>query len=240
MDNPSYVILSRQSGLQKAMSVIANNIANMSTSGYRREGVIFAEMYKGIPGQPDTMAMTAARVPITDMSPGAIATTGGDFDFAIDGPGFFMIDTPDGPRLTRDGAFARSLDGELVTFDGNRVLDAGGAPIFLPPDAAAISVSADGTIDADGQPLGQLGVVDVNDTKQLIREASGLFRTDDALLPSTTSRIMQGRLEQSNVDPVIEMTRMIEVQRSYELGAGFSEREDDRIRSLIRTLGQKA
>ncbi|QDL94763.1 flagellar hook-basal body complex protein (plasmid) [Paroceanicella profunda] len=239
MDNPSYVTLSRQSGLQKAMTVIANNIANMSTNGFRREGVIFAEMYAPIPGQPDTMAMTAARVRLTDMSAGPLTTTGGTFDFAIDGPGFFTIETPDGPRLTRDGAFARNIDGELVTLDGNRVLDDGGAPIFLPPDSASIAVAADGTIDADGQALGALGVVEVADPKTLIREASGLFATDDVLLPSETSRILQGRLEQSNVDPVIEMTRMIEVQRSYELGSGFADREDDRIRNLVRTLGQQ-
>lgn len=240
MDNPAYVALSRQSGLGRAMTVIANNIANMSTAGFRREGVVFAEMYQTLPVSGDTMAMTAARVRTTDMTQANLAETGGSYDFALDGPGFFRIGTAQGERLTRDGAFARSLVGELVTYDGNQVLDDAGAPIFLPPDAATISVAPDGTVTADGQLIAALGLVEIADPSSLTRSESGLFETADPLLPAQVTRVLQGHLEGSNVDPVVEMTRMIEVQRSYELGARFMEQEDERIRTLIRTLGQQS
>jgi len=151
MDNAAYVALTRQVGLMKAMQVTANNIANLSTTGFRREDVLFAEMLVGQPDAPGTLAMTAARVRHTDMTQGPLRVTGGSLDFGLEGPGFFMVETPQGPRLTRAGAFSRSADGEMVTMDGLRVLDAGGAPIFLPPDAAAIAVAADGTL-VDASP----------------------------------------------------------------------------------------
>ncbi|RMH52161.1 MAG: flagellar hook-basal body complex protein [Alphaproteobacteria bacterium] len=241
MDNAAYVALTRQVGLMKAMQVTANNIANLSTTGFRREDVLFAEMLVGQPDAPGTLAMTAARVRHTDMTQGPLRVTGGSLDFGLEGPGFFMVETPQGPRLTRAGAFSRSADGEMVTMDGLRVLDAGGAPIFLPPDAAAIAVAADGTISADGRPIGQIGLFEVDDPGRLIREAGQLFAPDGIEpLPAEQTRVVQGSLEGSNVDPVLEMARMIEVQRSYELGANFLEREDERIRAVIRTLGQPA
>jgi flagellar basal-body rod protein FlgF len=241
MDNAAYVALTRQTGLMKAMQATAHNIANMSTTGFRREEVLFAEMLVDQPDAPGTIAMTAARVRHSDLSQGALTMTGGRLDFALEGPGFFMIETPEGQRLTRSGAFTRSPEGELVTMDGMRVLDAGGAPVFLPPDAASISVAADGTIAADGQPIGQLGMVEVIEPNRLTRQSGLLFVPDDAeLVPAEQTRVIQGALEGSNVDPVLEMARMIEVQRGYELGSNFLEREDERIRAVVRTLGQQA
>lgn len=239
MDNPAYVALSRQSGLLKAMQTVANNLANISTTGFRREGVIFAEMLQTMPDEPGMLAMTAARVRQTDTAAGGLTVTGGTYDFGIEGPGFFRVMTPGGERLTRNGAFSRSGTGELVTSQGHQVLDAGGAPLFLPPDATSISVSADGTIDADGTPVGQMGLVEVRDLARLTRETGLLFEAPDGTIPSETTRVIQGSLESSNVDPVLEMTRMIEIQRSYELGQTFMEREDDRIRATIRSFGQQ-
>jgi flagellar basal-body rod protein FlgF len=240
MDNPAYVALSRQTGLDRAMQVVANNIANMSTTGFRREGVIFAEMLQDLPENPGTLAMTAARVRRTDMAQGALRLTGGTLDFALEGPGFFLVETPAGERLTRAGAFARSPEGELVTLDGFSVLDSGGAPVFMPPEAAKLSVAADGTIDADGVPIGQIGIVEAADPAALTREGGQLFVPAGELLPAENTRLVQGALEEANVDPVLEMTRMIEIQRAYELGQGFLDREDDRIRTVIRSLGQQA
>lgn len=239
MDNPAYVALTRQSGLAKAMQLVANNIANMSTTGYRREGTVFAETLRNLPVEGGTLAMTDARVRMTSTLQASIAQTGGTFDFALEGPGFFQVETIDGVRLTRSGAFSRSEEGELVTLSGDRVLDEGGAPVFLPPDAAKVSVGPDGTIDADGTPLGRLGIVEVANLSTLTREGGLLFVPAEDPLPAETTRVLQGALEGSNVNAVAEMTRMIEIQRAYEMGAKFLDREDERIRGVIRTFGSQ-
>lgn len=240
MDNPGYVTLSRQSGLLKDMQIIANNIANLSTDGFRREGAVFAEMVDRLNVVGGAAAQTAARVRVTDFQQGALAPTGGAFDFAIEGDGFFMVETPDGAALTRAGSFVRNPDGDLVTKDGLRVLDEGGAPLFAPPDARDVTVATDGTLSADGQPIGQIAVVTVEDTTSLTRRDGGLFVTEDAPIPAEDARIFQGFVERSNVDPIREISRMIEVQRAYEMGQNFLNAEDERMRQAVRVIGSGA
>ena len=238
MDTTTYVALSRQSGLLKELQLTANNVANIATTGFRSEGLIFAEMVETLPTDGGSIAMTDARVRYTDFSQGELARTGGTFDFAIQGEGFFQIETPQGVRLTRSGSFLPDAANELVTSDGYRVLDLGGAPIFVPPAASDITVATDGTVSADGQPIAQLGVVRVEDQALLTREGGQFFvPTQGELLPSENAAVFQGFIEQSNVNPVIEIARLIEVQRAYERTQKMIEREDERIRNTIRTLG---
>ncbi len=118
------------------------------------------------------------------------------------------------------------------------VLDEGGAPIFVPPDAGRISIASDGTISADGRPFGRLGVVIPSDPTSLQRQGDTLFSAEGGFEPVESPRILQGFVEGSNVNPVMEMTRMIEVQRNYELGQSFSDRESKRLSSLIDTLSR--
>lgn len=237
MDNAGYVALSRQIGLAREMRIVANNVANMATTGYRREGAVFAETLAALPLEGGSLAMTAARVRMTDDAQGTLSATGGAFDLAIDGPGFFMVEGPDGPRLTRAGAFARSEAGELVNHDGRRVLDDSGGAIVAPPDAGAFAVASDGTISVGGAPIGRIGIYDVEDPAALIREDGVTFRAEGEALP-IEGRVLQGFVEKANVNPVEEIARMIEVQRGYELSQRFLEREDERIRAAVRLLGQ--
>lgn len=237
MDNPSYITLSRQTGLLKDLNVIANNLANMSTDGFRRESVAFTEVLKRLDVQGGSVSQADASARFTDFSQAELHQTGGSFDFAIEGDGFFLIETPDGPALSRAGSFARSLEGELVTSGGNRVLGEGEAPLFFPPDAEKIEVAADGTISADGQPVGQIALVTVEDASTLTRMGSGLFTAADGFIPAENASLFHGYVEKSNVDPVREITRMIEVQRSYEMGQSFLSTEDERMRQVIRVMG---
>ncbi|MEQ9175557.1 MAG: flagellar hook-basal body complex protein [Roseovarius indicus] len=238
METAGYTTLTRQTGLLNEMQVIANNIANASTTGYRQEGLIFSEYVTGGENAPSvSMARTSAH--IISMQQGALTQTGGTYDFAIEGPGFFMIETAEGERLTRAGSFSTSAEGTLVTPDGNRVLDAGGAPLFVPPDAAGFSVSADGTISADGRPLGQLGLVQPVDPLDLVRESGVMFRAEGDLEPVENGKIVQGFLENANVEPVLQITRMIEVQRAYELGQSFLDAENDRVREALRAMSRQ-
>ena len=236
MDNPIYLALSRQSGLLKEMQAVANNIANMNTTGYRREGMIFAEMIEALPVEGGSISMTEARVRNTDFTPGGLRRTGGAFDFAIQGEGFFMVQTPNGPRLTRNGAFFRDAAGALVTADGYPALDAGGAPVFAPPGGGDVVVGRDGAMSVGGQQVGAIGLVTVDDPRFLTREAGTMFATDRPLQPAD-GEIFQGFVEDANVDPVGELTRMIEIQRAYELGQKLLDREDERIRAAVRQLG---
>ncbi len=230
-----YVALTRQSGLMKEMQVTAHNIANISTTGFRREGVIFSEYVKRVEGG-ESLSMARASGRHMDLSQAGITTTGAAFDFAIQGEGFFAVQTPDGERLTRAGSFTPSDAGELVNGDGHMLLDLGGAPIFVPPDAS-VAVGQDGTVSANGEPIGQIGLFRPVDPLDLRHQGGTLFQTA-ASEPVEGSIILQGSLEESNVQPVNEIARMIEVQRAYELGQSFLDREDERLRGIIQTLGR--
>ncbi|NSX54675.1 flagellar hook-basal body complex protein [Parasulfitobacter algicola] len=235
MENATYGTITRQSGLMREMQAIAHNIANSNTTGYRREGVIFAEHVKAIDGQP-SLSMATAAVRNTSTLQGTLTQTGSAFDLAIEGDGFFMVETPDGERLTRAGHFTPNGEGDLVTPDGHRVLDAGGAPIFIPPDAGTISIAADGTLSANGRPLTQIGLYTPADPNDLTRQNGTLFNAENGAEPIEGSSMIQGFLEGSNVNAVSEIARMIEVQRAYELGQNFLDKEDERIRNVLKTL----
>jgi flagellar basal-body rod protein FlgF len=239
MDNPGYVGLTRMRGLADEMRVVANNIANAATTGFRAEKVVFAEVLMDIDADGGTLAMAEPRAHYTDRSSGGFHQTGGDLDLAIEGDGFFQIQTPEGPRLTRAGNFVRNAEGTLMTGEGHPVLDPGGAPIAIPPDAAQIAIARDGTIAADGAPVAQVGVFTAAPTA-MVRESGVRFRTNGEIALAAEAGVLQGFVENSNVNPVEELSRMIEVQRSYELGQTFLDREDERIREAIRTLGRTA
>lgn len=240
MDLFGYVGLTRQSGLLKEMQSVANNIANISTTGYRREGVVFAEMVQALPVEGGSVAMTAARGRFTDDVQGSLAQTGGDLDLAIEGEGFFMVETGEGQRLTRAGAFTRNADGEIVTMEGARLLDEGGGAIVAPFEATSIGVAADGTLSVDGEPVARVGLVTVEDQAKLFREGGVLYRAESGVIPVENGRVLQGFLENSNVNAVVEMSRMVEVQRTYEYGQKIMDQNDERIRLVVRALGPKA
>ena len=233
MDNAIYATLTRQSGLMAEMRVVANNIANANTTGFRREGVIFAEHLSALDRHGDTLSMAHARGRMLDLDQGVLTQTNGNFDLAIEGEGFFLVETPEGNRLTRAGAFLPSPEGELMTADGFRLLDEGMAPIIVPSGASDVAVGADGTLSANGVAFGKIGVFTAPGDAQLTHQGGTSFTTDAAPEPVEDACIRQGFLEESNVDSVFEISRMIEVQRAYELGQSFLDREDQRIRSAI-------
>lgn len=234
MENASYTTLTRQSGLAREMQIIANNIANAATTGFRSEGLIFSEYVRPVENGA-SYSMGQGNISSTSFAQGALTQTGNPFDFAIEGDGYFLVETPQGERLTRGGAFSPSANGDLVTGDGLRVLDAGGAPIFVPP-GVDVAVSADGTLSAAGAPLGQLGIVRPIDPQGMVREDGVMFRANAGFEPSAMARVLQGFVENSNVSPITQLAQMIEVQRAYELGQSFLDAEDERVRSALKSL----
>ena len=238
MDNAGYTTLGRQSGLMAEMQVVANNIANLSTAGFRKEGVIFAEHVAALGGDEPSLSMAHASARIVDLQQGPLTKTGGTFDFAIEGEGFFLIETPEGNQLTRAGSFTPSAEGELVTPDGHRLLDGGAAPVFVPPGAGTVALAADGTLSADGTPVAQIGLFAPTDPNGLRHRGGTRFDAEAGVEPIEGAAILQGYVESSNVNAVEEIARMIEVQRAYELGQTFLDREDERIRGVISALSR--
>ncbi len=231
----AYVTLSRQSGLMNEMRLVANNIANANTTGYRAQGLVFSEFVRDMPGNP-SLSMSRAEARNTSQQQGVLTETGGQFDFAIEGDGFFMVETPEGNRLTRAGSFSPNAEGDLVAPDGARVLDSNGSPVFIPPDAASIDVGSHGTLSVEGQLLGQIGVYRVEDLKDLVREGNTRFSTTGNIDPVDEPVVLHRFLEGSNVNAIAQVTRLIEIQRAYELGQSFLETEHERVRGALKAL----
>lgn len=236
MDTPGYTALTRQSGLIREMQAIANNVANISTSGFRREGVVFSEHVDRLRNEP-SLSSGYGNGRYVDLAQAGLSQTGATYDLAIQGDGFFLTQTPEGERLTRAGSFSPTAEGVLANADGALLLDAGGAPVTVPTGARSVVIAEDGTLSADGEPVAQIGLWQPVDTLSL-RHQSGTMFSAGEIEPVETGAIFQGFLEDSNVRPVSEITRMVVVQRSYELGQRFLDAEDQRQRNVIQTLGR--
>lgn len=234
MSNSIYASVARQDGLMKELQVVANNIANTNTAGYKTDRAIFAEYIMSTGAQTPSLSMGGLAGHDFDLTQGTVKFTGGQFDLALQGDGFFAVETDAGQRLTRAGAFQMSSEGELIAADGARVLSEGGTPIQIPPDAEGVSIAGDGTISSNGQVLGQVGIFLANGALQ--RDTDTRFIADGGTQPSPGATVLQGALEASNVSPVLEMARMIEVQRAYEAGQTLLELEDQRISQFISTV----
>lgn len=237
MDNAGYIGLSRSAGLSRELTTIANNIANISTNGFRREGAVFAEHLKALENNDPSLSIATMTRRFVDLSQGDITSTDNPLDFAIEGEGFFVVETANGQRLTRDGAFSLNAEGELITSTGARVLDNSGGALAIPQGVTAINAGNDGTIFADGQAVGRLSVVTA-DPAYLSRDGDNVFHAENGFEAMENPMVRQNALEGSNVNPVTELARLIEVQRTYESSRNFMQQENDRIMRTVQTLGR--
>jgi flagellar basal-body rod protein FlgF len=243
MESPSLVLVSNQEALQRAMDIVANNVANSSTTGFKREGIEFDTLLTRT--TPDeTLDFVVDRATYRDSSTGPIDPTGNPLDLAIQGAGYFPIQTAQGTRYTRAGTFQLNTDGQIVTLSGDVLLGDGDQPITVPSTTTEINVSADGFVTAkvdNGVTLAQLGklsVVQFDNEQALQPVGKGLYATDQTPAPATGSGIVQGALEQSNVEPVVEMTQMIQIMRSYEQAVNLLGQENSRLDSAISMLSK--
>lgn len=252
MQNALLVGLSRQVALARKLDVVANNIANINTTGYKSDGALFEE-FIGNKARAGNLSRTDSRVSFVrdratwiDMSQGSIERTGNALDVAIDGKGFLVVQTPGGERYTRNGSLHVNSTGALVTSEGYQVLGENG-PITLQPKDRDIKISKDGSIsvregaDTDTESRrGKLRLVGIDQPSQLLKDGAGTFTLRDGvnLQPDTTSQVLQGSIEKSNVRAVIEMSRMIEVTRSYTQVATMLSQQSDLGRTAIEKLAE--
>lgn len=215
METTAYIALSRQMALRRQMDLIANNIANMAATGFKAEALMYQPVVTDA-GGGQRLAFVQDVGVARDLRAGPMTPTGNPLDLAIEGPGHFAIATDQGTRYGRSGQFRVSDAGELVTAAGDPVLDDGGAPLALPPDAGPLSVAADGTVSSAQGVVGRIGLVEFADAQRLRKTGGGLYRAEAPPAPAERSRVVQGMLEGSNVQPILEMTEMMATVRAYQ------------------------
>lgn len=249
MDNGSYVALSLATAMRREMDVSANNIANTNTAGFKGERVVFdSYLQKGPDGSDESGTnFVLDRGSYLNESQGALSYTGNSLDVALQGEGWFSYQTPQGvTAYGRDGRFQLDPQGNLVTLAGNKVLDNGGQPIALPPEAAgSLSITDSGAITAEGLgQIAQLGVFELRDLQAYERMGGGLFvppgGQDGGGMPppDPQTRVVQGAVEDSNVQPVVEMTRMMDIQKAYDRAVKLMNGRDDLRSDMLRRLGR--
>lgn len=240
MESSIIIALSRQVALRQQMDTIANNMANANTSGFKRQGIMFTEHLEDLRYQENEYSQVLDYGQFTDMEPGPMRQTNNPFDLALDGPGFFGVQTPAGIQYTRAGNFTLSPIGELVTDSGRPVADAGGGTITIPPEATEITITEGGLVSSDQGQHGQLMVVEFQDLQRLDFTGEGLFRTGQPAVPSENTRVRQGLLEGSNVNVISQTTEMITTLRAYQGVQRVGENEHERIRSMIQRLTRQS
>ncbi|OYX58863.1 MAG: flagellar basal-body rod protein FlgF [Brevundimonas subvibrioides] len=245
MENAAYIGLSRQMTLRRELDIAANNIANADTTGFKAEQLLLgtevgsrARNDSVRPGVSFVLDKGVGR----DFSQGTLEQTGRDLDFAIDGEGaFFKIQDGANEAYTRDGAFTISPEGELVTKAGLPVLGEGG-PIVIDPARGPITVADDGNISQNGIAIGQLGLARFDNLAVLSKEGDGLYRNASNATPidATGAQVRQGMLEGSNVNPLVEITQLIEISRAYERASKMIENVSDLSRRAVERLGKSS
>jgi len=241
MQNGLYVALSAQVALQKRLETVAANVANMNTVGYRADGVTFSEQLA-----------KAGDVNLSYVSPGsdyiskkagALIPTGNPLDVAIQGEGWFAVNSGGSVIYTRDGRMKLSETGALQNLNGAAVLDAGGAPIQLDPAGGQPSISGDGMITQNGVQTGAIGLFALDDAAKLTRAGQSGFTSDkpgQAIIDFTQNSIVQGLVEGANVNPIEEMTKLIAITRNFDGVANEVTQSESSLTDAIKALGSAA
>jgi flagellar basal-body rod protein FlgF len=249
MENALLIGLSRQTALERQLDVIANNIANVNTTGYKADNTLF-ETYLNTPAHEDNFVGGDRRVSFVqdrgtyrNMTQGAVEGTSNPLDIAIDGSAFLTVQTAAGERYTRDGNLHIDNQGQLVTAAGNTVVGATGPIVFQPTDHD-INITPDGTItvvEGNGRTdaqRGKLRLVSFTDAQKILKEGFNLYSAGDggAPQPDTKSTVRQGFIEKSNVNSVAEMSRMMEVSRAYASIANMMNQQAELQKTAIQQL----
>lgn len=244
MMNAQLVGLSREIALRREMDVIANNLANMNTTGFQAERVAFEDYMmpraeaSAFQHRDHDVAFVRDWATYRDMEPGARRVTGNELDIALSQGGYLTVETPQGLRYTRDGSLQINDQGQLVTLGGHPVISLGGTPILFTPADADITITGTGQVSTNAGVRGSLQLVSFANEQELEKLGGNLFAAPEEADPDPTVRLTQGVLEASNVQPVREMSRMVEVQRAYELQSNMLRQSDSMRQEAIRMLGR--
>ncbi|HXP96154.1 MAG TPA: flagellar basal-body rod protein FlgF [Telmatospirillum sp.] len=242
MENTSYVALSRQAALWRQIEVVANNLANANTPGFKSEQMMFTDyMVKSKSASTPfgrQVSFTRDIGTMRDTREGPVTKTNAPLDVSIHGDGYFTIDTPSGPRYARAGHFRLDDNGMIVTASGYPVMQQNDTPIVLAPNEAEISIAGDGTISSENGVIGKLKVVTFDNDQALRAAGDGTYQTTQTPNIPDSANVSQGMLEDSNVQPVVEMTNMMTIMRNYESIQNLIQNEHDRQLKAFPVLSQ--
>jgi len=234
-----YVSLSGQMSLMRRLETLAHNVANVNTAGFRAEEIKFDQLVSRKTDAPT--AFVSAGETYLSRQAGEVVRTDNPFDVAVNGDAWFGFQGPNGTVYTRDGRMVMTPEGELRTITGYPVVDVGGAPIQLNPTGGTPAISRDGTITQGQTRAGVIGLFTIPDQAKLTRfENSGVL-PDIAAEPALDFNrvgVMQGFMEQANVNPVSEISRLIQIQRSFDSISNSMSQSEETMTSAIRTLGE--
>ena len=236
-----YVSLSGQIALEKRLDTVATNIANINTAGYRAQGVAFSSQLSKVQERPATFVTTGSE--FVSRAQGPITKTDNPLDVAVQGEGFFAIKTPAGVAYTRDGRFQINAAGQLQTLNNYPVLDAGGATMLLDASAGAPVVTADGMMTQNGTQVGAIGLFSIPADAQLTRYGNSAVIPNKAATPIldfSENGVEQGFVEGANVNPILEITKMIEIQRAYEGLQNMTQSSESSMQDAIKSLGSSS
>ena len=244
MQNSTSVALSRLVAQQRAMDVTANNLANTNTPGFKADRTLFADWLQHQTGVDAvrggrTLAYTQDRATYREQAEGALSHTANPLDLAITGDGFFTVQGKNGPLLTRAGRFNLRPDGTISDVDGNALLDTGGQPIKVSTADTSLSVAGDGTLSSQNGRLGKIGVVKPADPNKVQAMGDHLLSTTSPTTQVAQPQIVGGALEDSNVQPIAETTRMMNQLREFQFVTQFVQSESERQQTAIDKLTQR-
>lgn len=238
MENISYIGLSQQVALTSMMNVTANNIANMSTPGYKSQRTLFVDyLNKGKDAGPkDAIHQVQDYATYRDTAQGSLQMTSNPLDVALEGKGYFAVTTPNGTAYTRNGSFALNAQGQLITKQGYPVQGDGGGDLVIPEGSKHITITPDGQISTEQGEVGVIKVADFADQQSMQELGDGLYSSAAPEVAVENPRMVQSTVESSNVNPILEMNRMVEVLRAYQSTYRMLTNDHERIRGAIQKL----
>lgn len=235
MENSVYIAMSRQATLERELQITANNLANVNTPSYKAERLVFREYLVDTQSRAPGLSYVQDLGQYRVLDEGPIRQTGNPLDVAISGDGYFVVDTDLGERYSRHGRLQLDANGTLITGNGDPVQGTAG-PIVIPPGETDLSISTDGVISGGNGPLGQLRVVRFENPEELRRGANGTFTSQEGPIDVANPKLIQGSLEDSNVEAVIELTNMMRISRDHQRVKKFLDQEDKRMSDMIDKL----